>query len=125
MHRYSDRRSAGHSRRKRGHTMTRKRLANRRASVTFFFDCGPHRYTATVSYFPGTDRLAEIFLGNGRAGSDVDAAAKDSVVVASIALQHDVPVEVIRKALLRDSEGRASSPLGVALDAIAAQEGER
>jgi len=49
--------------------MTRKRLANRRASVTFFFDCGPHRYTATVSYFPGTDRLAEIFLGNGRAGS--------------------------------------------------------
>jgi hypothetical protein len=34
-------------------------------------------------------------------------------------------VEVIRKALLRDSEGRASSPLGVALDAITAQEGGR
>jgi hypothetical protein len=105
--------------------MTRQRLPNRRASTTFSFDCGPHRYTATVSYFPGTDRLAEIFLGNGRAGSDVDAAAKDSAVVASIALQHDVPAEVIRKALLRDSEGRASSPLGQALDAIAAERERR
>ena len=103
----------------------RRRLENRRASTTFAFECGPHSYVATISYFPGTDRLAEIFLGNGRAGSDVDAAAKDSAVVASIALQHDVPVEVIRKALLRDSEGRASSPLGVALDAITAQEGGR
>ena len=85
----------------------RARLPNRRASTTFTFDCGPHRCVATVSYFPGTDRLAEIFLGNGRAGSDIDAAAKDSAVVASIALQHGVPVDVIRKALLR-SQGKAS-----------------
>jgi hypothetical protein len=52
----------------------RCRLPNRRFSETFSFDCGPHRYTATISYFPGTDQLAEIFLGNGRAESDVDAA---------------------------------------------------
>ena len=94
----------------------RNRLPNRRASLTFGFICGPHQYTATVSYFPGTNELAEIFLGNGRAGSDVDAAAKDSAVVASIALQYGVPLEVIRKALLRDPRGIASSPLGAALD---------
>jgi hypothetical protein len=35
------------------------------------------------------------------------------------ALQHGVPLDVIRKALMRDSHGRASSPLGVALDLIA------
>jgi len=97
----------------------RERLPNRRACETLTFQCGPHRYAATISYFPGTDRLAEIFLGNGRAGSDVDAAAKDSAVVASIALQHGVPVDVIRKALLRDPRGAASSPLGAALDIIA------
>jgi hypothetical protein len=97
----------------------RERLPNRRTSTTFDFQCGPHRYTATVAAFPGTDKLAEIFLGNGRAGSDIDAAAKDSAVVASIALQHGVPVETIRKALLRDPQGIASSPLGVALDLIA------
>jgi len=97
----------------------RRRLDNRRASLTFNFECGPHAYTATVSYFPGTDNLAEIFLGNGRAGSDVDAAAKDSAVVASLALQHGVPAKVIAKALLRDSRGVASSPLGVVLDLLA------
>jgi len=97
----------------------RQRLQNRHASTTFDFQCGPHRYTATVAYFPGTDRLAEIFLSNGRAGSDVDAAAKDSAVVASIAFQHGVPVETVRNALLRDPRSVASSPLGVALDLIA------
>jgi hypothetical protein len=100
-------------------TAARERLPNRRASKTLAFQCGPHRYLATVSYFPGTDRLAEIFLGNGRAGSDVDAAAKDSAVVCSIALQFGVPADVIRHALLRDAQGRASSPLGAALDTLA------
>jgi hypothetical protein len=33
-----------------------------------------------------------------------------------------VPLDTIRKALLRDPRGVASSPLGVALDLIAAQD---
>jgi hypothetical protein len=97
----------------------RQRLPARRSSETFSFQCGPHRFVATVSYFPGTNRIAEIFLGNGRAGSDVDTAAKDSAIVASIALQHSVPLDVIRQALLRDSRGVAASPLGCALDTLA------
>jgi hypothetical protein len=105
--------------------LVRHRLPNRRASENFNFTCGPHRYTATVSYFPGTDRLAEIFLGNGRAGSDVDAAAKDSAVVASIALQFGASVDVIRRALMRDGNARASGPLATALDLLAEQEGRR
>jgi len=94
----------------------RQRLPNRHASRSFNFFCGPHRYTATVSYFAGTGRLAEVFLNGGRAGSDADAAAAGSAVTASLALQHGVPVNVFRRALLRDGEGRASSPLGRALD---------
>lgn len=96
----------------------RIRLPNRRPSTTFAFECGPHHYVATLSYFPNDGQLAEVFLGNGRAGSDIDAAAKDSAVVASIAFQYGVPVNVIRKALLRDAQGRASSPLGVCLDIV-------
>jgi hypothetical protein len=99
----------------------RRRLANRRLSITFNFQCGPHHYTATISYFPGTDRLAEIFLGNGRAGSDVDAAAKDSAILASLCLQHSVDLTTIRKALLRDARDNALSPLGVALDILASE----
>jgi ribonucleoside-diphosphate reductase alpha chain len=73
---------------------------------------------ATVSFFDD-GRLAEIFIGNGKAGSGTDTAAKDSAVVASIALQHGVPLETIRRALLRDSRGVASSPLGAAIDLLA------
>jgi hypothetical protein len=96
----------------------RQRLPNRRASTTFTFECNGLNYLATISRFHD-GRLAEIFLSNAKAGSHSDSAAKDSAVVCSIALQHGVPADVIRHALLRDSQGRASSPLGAALDVIA------
>ena len=98
--------------------IARRRLPNRRDSETFRVRCEPFEYAATVSRFPdGT--LAEIFISNGKAGSGSDTAAKDAAVVCSIALQFGVPLDVIRKALLRDPRGVASSPLGVALDQIA------
>jgi hypothetical protein len=100
----------------------RERLANRRASVNFSFECNALRYTATISYF-ADGRLAEIFIGNRKSGSHSDSAAKDSAVVCSIALQHGVPLDTIRRALLRDARGNASSPLGVALDLLAQEEG--
>jgi hypothetical protein len=95
----------------------RERLPNRRASQQFICICNDQRYVATVSLFDD-GRLAEIFLGNAKAGSHTDSAAKDSAVVCSIALQYGVPADVIRHALLRDARGVASSPLGVALDLI-------
>jgi hypothetical protein len=101
---------------------TRRRLPNRRASQTFDFICGNFHYVATVSFF-NDGRLAEIFIGNGKAGSGTDTAAKDSAVVASIALQHGVPLDVIRHALLRDARGVASSPLGEALDLLSRNAG--
>ncbi len=98
--------------------MTREQLPNRRASESFAFDCGGMSYVATVSYF-ADGRPAEIFLASHKVGSDTDAAARDSAVVASIALQYGTPVDVLRHALLRDARGVASSPLGIALDLLA------
>jgi hypothetical protein len=96
----------------------RQRLPNRRASQQLTFICNDLKYVATVSFFPNGS-LAEIFIGNSKAGSQSDSAAKDSAVVCSIALGYGVPLDVIRHALLRDGHGHASSPLGVALDLIA------
>jgi hypothetical protein len=96
----------------------RERLANRRFSESFWFEWNGMPFTATISRFDD-DRLAEIFLGNGKAGSHTDAAAKDSAIVASLALQHGVPLATIRHALLRNSQGVAESPLGAALDHLA------
>jgi hypothetical protein len=103
---------------------TRERLPNRRLSSNFEIESGGQEYRVTVSRFSG-GRLAEIFISNGKAGSDSDTAAKDSAVVCSIALQFGVPVDVIRHALMRDSQGRPNGPLGVALDAITETTGER
>jgi hypothetical protein len=99
----------------------RRRLDDRRASLSFDLECGGLAYVCTVSRFPD-GRLAEVFLSDRKAGSQAGANARDSAVVASLALQHGVQAETIRHALLRDGNDVASSPLGVALDLIA--EGE-
>ena len=102
--------------------MTRTRLPNRRAAETFEITAGGLRYRATVGR-SDTGSIAEIFINNHKVGSQADTAAKDSAVVCSIALQYGVPLEVIRKALMRDSQGRPNGPLGVALDMLAADGG--
>jgi hypothetical protein len=95
----------------------RQRLSNRRRNVSFELECAGLRYTATISQF-SDGQLAEIFLANHKAGSQAGANARDSAVVCSLALQFGVPLDVIRRALLRNSDGTAASPLGAALDLI-------
>jgi hypothetical protein len=55
-----------------------------------------------------------------RRGDTVATAAMDAAVVASIALQHGISIDVIRRALTRDACGAATVPLGTALDMLAA-----
>jgi hypothetical protein len=98
--------------------LKRERLSNRRLSETFDLECAGLRYTCTVGRF-SDGRIAEIFLGNHKSNSAADTNARDSAIVASLALQYDADIETIRKALSRDSHGRASGPLGAALDRLA------
>jgi ribonucleoside-diphosphate reductase alpha chain len=100
----------------------RQRLPNRRLSETFNLESQGLRFTATVARF-ADGSVGEAFLQNHKAGSMAGINAQDAAVVCSIALQHGVPLETIRRALMRDSHGRASGPLGVALDKVAAGEG--
>src|SRR5438876_72602 len=104
--------------------MTRERLPNRRASTSFDIEVGGLRYTATVSRF-ADGRIGELFLNNHKSNSQADTNARDSAIVFSFAVQHGADPEAIRRALCRDSQGRASGPLGQALDAIAKAERER
>jgi hypothetical protein len=53
--------------------------------------------------------------------SSADDAARDSAILLSIAIQYGADVEMIRAALCRDSQARASGPLGVVLDRLAEQ----
>ena len=101
--------------------MTRQRLIDRRASTVFCFRCNSLRYTASASWFDD-GRLGEVFVGNHRADSHADSCAKDAAILASLALQFGAPLDVLRRALLRDAQGRPSTPLGVALDLLAESE---
>ena len=99
-------------------TAVRQRLSNRRACETFDLEVGGMRFTCTVGRYPDGS-LSELFLSNGRSNSAADTAARDLGIVASIALQFGADLETIRRALCRDAHGRASGPLGAALDKIA------
>ena len=99
----------------------RRRLPNRRRSETFNFECASLRYTCTASWFD-TGELGELFLGNHRADSHADSCAKDAAILASICLQYGAPLDVLRKALLRDEHGKASTPIGCALDLLAEED---
>jgi hypothetical protein len=96
----------------------RARLPNRRASTSFSFEVGGLRYTCTVSRF-ADGRIGELFLSNHKSNSSADTNARDAAITFSIAVQHGADPKVIRRALCRDSQGRASGPLGAALDLIA------
>jgi ribonucleoside-diphosphate reductase alpha chain len=100
-----------------GATAQRHRLADRRAAMTFNFEVDGLRFVATVGRFDNGE-IAEIFITSNKAGSAVGIMASDAAIAASLALQHGCPLEVLRKALSRDSHGHASGPLGAALDQI-------
>src|SRR5688572_1147583 len=97
----------------------RRRLPHRRSHELIDFEHAGHRYTAGVGFFE-EGRLAEIFINvPGRAGSGIEAVARDAATVASIALQYGTPAETIRRALTRNTDGSASGPLGAVLDLLA------
>jgi hypothetical protein len=96
----------------------RCRLPNRRLAETFSFEVGGLSFVCTIGRF-SDGRLGEVFVSNHKSNSGADTAARDAAIACSIALQYGAPLEVIRQALCRDSQGRASGPLGCALDLIA------
>jgi hypothetical protein len=102
----------------------RERLPNRRASETFSFEVEGLHYYATFSRF-ADGRVGEIFIDNHKVGSQSHGNATDAAVAASLALQHGCKIDVLRGALLRDMRGRATTPLGIALDLIAEGEGSK
>jgi hypothetical protein len=99
--------------------MTRERLPNRRFSENLTFELDDLRFTATVSRVDG--RIVELFLNNHKAGNQSDTNARDAAIILSFALQHGANIDEIRKALCRDAQDRALSPVGAALDILAGE----
>ena len=97
----------------------RERLPDRRAHALINFESMGMRFTAGVSHFPDSSGISELFIDNHKAGSSIGTLVRDLAIVFSFAVQHGADAEAIRRALCRDSQGRALGPLGTILDLLA------
>jgi hypothetical protein len=95
----------------------RRRLPDRRGSMTFMLEAGGLRFTATASRFEDGS-IGEIFLQNHKADSTAGIMASDAAIAASLALQYGCPFETLRRALCRDARGDATGPLGRCFDLV-------
>jgi hypothetical protein len=100
----------------------RDRLPNRRQREAIRFEHGGFEFVAGVGRYPD-GRLGEIFISaNAKSGTAIEAWARDSAILASIAIQYGTPLETVRHALSRDEANNAASPLGMLLDILAESE---
>lgn len=108
--------------------MTRARLPDRRPCVTVDIPHAGRIVTVSVGYDPITGQFSEAFADAAK-GTDQQLALADACVMASISLQHGLPLEVLEHSLNRTfdwrivdgamvrAEGPASA-VGVALEAV-------
>ena len=98
--------------------MTRRILPNRRRAEIIDFWHDGLAFTAGISRYQDGS-VAEVFLSCGKIGSNAADLARDAAISASIALQHGCPIDRLRHAVTRVSDGRAAGPIGVLLDILA------
>ena len=101
----------------------REKLPNRRGGDIFDLKAGVEAgkeilYTVQLGYYPD-GRLAELFLRSSKSGTDLNVLAMEIAVAVSFALQYGCPVEMMRSAVPRRSDGSPEGVLGALLDRMA------
>jgi hypothetical protein len=98
---------------------SRNVLPARRLCETFNLKHGGQNteFTVTLGRFP-TGLVGEVFISGAKAGSEVDAVARDGAVLLSLCMQFGVPLETIRHAITREGNGSPSTIVGAVVDRI-------
>ena len=95
----------------------RRVLPQRRAAETFDLRFWNQPFTVTVGFYAdGTP--GEVFIDGCKTGNDIESIARDAAVLLSLALQHGVPPETIRHAVIRGASEEPASILGAVVDSI-------
>ena len=92
-------------------------LPQRRGCETLEITRGKTTYQVTIGHF-ANGKVGEVFVTGAKAGSDMEAVARDAAVCVSIALQYGVPLTILRHAVTREQDGEPSSIIGAVLDQI-------
>jgi len=91
-------------------------LPNRRLAHTYRFEHRGFRYFGTVGIDPDTLRPVDIFLQVAKAGSELEATARDAAVLASKALQHGCTIPELRSAMTMLEADAPAGPVAVLFD---------
>lgn len=97
----------------------RNPLPQRRLAETFELRHGGQNavYSVTLGRYPdGT--IGEVFIAGAKAGSGVEAVARDGAVLLSLCLQFGVPLDTIKHALTREHDGASSTIIGAVVDRL-------
>lgn len=97
--------------------MGRERLDTRRQNVSFPLEWQNKRYEITCGLYED-GRVAEAFVSNTKAGTDIAGICRDTAIIFSLALQFGCPIGTITAALTRDEQGQAASLVGALVDAV-------
>jgi len=100
--------------------MTRRILPQRRFAETFAVTFGPNRFMLSIGFYETDGSPAEIFITGTKAGSDLEALARDGAVLLSLALQYGVSAQTIAHAITHDSNNGPASIIGMMADQLAA-----
>ena len=99
----------------------RRRLPNRREHEVVDLEHGGIRYTVGIGRAVDGS-LAEVFIDSGKAGSTIDAYARDGAILVSLLLQYGITISAIRHSITRLPKGGAAGPLGAVLDRLSQME---
>ena len=99
--------------------MSRRILPARRGSTTFTMLWQGTKFEVSLGTFPDDGCAAEVFISATKPGSQVQSIGRDAAILLSLALQHGVPLGLIRHAISRDEQERPQSIVGAVVDAFA------
>ncbi|MEY9806965.1 hypothetical protein [Bradyrhizobium elkanii] len=102
--------------------MTRATLPNRRSHEVFNFYHWGRKFIAGVGH-DQSGSVREVWINSGKSGEQMETLARDSAVLLSLALQYSIPLDAMRKTIMRDLDGKASGPIGKLLDLLAEGDG--
>lgn len=102
----------------------RNRLPDLRAQETVDLEHDGQGYTLSLGYYDD-GRPGEAFVQAHQRGTPIEAAARDSAILISLAMQHGLPLDEIRHGLTRDGRGAPASIIGAVVDAVARAMPER
>jgi len=97
----------------------RRALPQRRACETFGLHFRSVDCRVTIGFY-ADGSPGEVFLSGGKIGADFEAAARDSAILLSLALQYGVPLDVVAGALTKNTDGTPGSLVGAVVAELAA-----